>query len=229
MHKLVVRCFTPLALATAMSACAPVPISQPSEPEYEPVPAQPKPLVDQSATGSIYNSATARELFRDIKAYRVGDVLTVHLQENTNAQMSSNTSTQKDDSNALGATAILGVALAAGKNPFQVDTDNSRSFSGSGSSAQSNRLSGQLSVTVHDVLANGNLVIRGEKRTTVNQGMEFLRISGIVRPEDVSGDNEVVSTRIADAHVSYGGRGVIRDSNRAGWASRMMNSEWWPF
>lgn len=218
-----------VAASLLLSACAPVPLQHPAEPEYEPVPAPPMPKVDVTPTGSIYNSATARELFRDIKAYRVGDVLTVNLEESTDAEMSSATNTNKDDVNSLGASTILGKVLTAGQNELTVQTGNNRSFSGSGNSAQSNSISGELSVTVHQVLANGNLVIRGEKRTTINQGMEFLRLSGIVRPEDVTDSNEVSSTRIANAHVSYGGRGVIRDSNRAGWASRFFNSEWWPF
>lgn len=211
------------------SACAPVPLDLPPEPEYEPVPAPPMPLVDVTPTGAIYNSATALELFRDIKAYRIGDVLTVMLEENTDAEMSSATNTSKDDTNSLGVSTLFGKAITPSSNPLQVQTANNRSFSGNGNSSQSNRITGELSVTVHEVLANGNLVIRGEKRTTINQGMEFLRLSGIVRPEDVSDSNEVRSTRIANAHVSYGGRGVVRDSNRAGWASRFFNSEWWPF
>ena len=211
-----------------LSACASGPLKQSAAPEYEPVPSPPMPTVDSTPTGSIYNSATARELFRDIKAYRVGDVLTVMLEESTDAEMSSVTSTNKDDTNSLGATTLLGHDMT-GKNRLGVQTANNRAFSGSGNSSQSNRISGELSVTVHEVLANGNLVIRGEKRTTINQGMEFLRLSGIVRPEDVSESNEVSSTRIANAHMSYGGKGVIRDSNRAGWASRFFNSGWWPF
>lgn len=218
-----------LALGFMVSGCAPVPLQHSSEPEYEPVPSPPMPQVDATPTGSIYNSATARELFRDVKAYRVGDVLTVKLEEQTNAEMSSATNTNKDDVNSLGAGTLLGHAMAQGSNRLAVNTENKRSFKGGGKSAQSNRLSGQLSVTVHEVLANGNLIIKGEKRTTINQGMEFLRLSGIVRPQDISGDNEIRSTRIANAHVSYGGKGVIRDSNRAGWASRFFNSEWWPF
>lgn len=224
--------FRPLvfsACAVLTVGCAPVPMQQPASPEYEPVPVPPMPQVDSTPTGSIYNSATAYELFRDIKAYRVGDVLTVSLEENTNAEMSSATSTSKDDTNSMGTANLFGKIIAPGTGKLQINTNNNRSFAGSGNSAQSNRLSGDLSVTVHQVLANGNLVIRGEKRTTINQGMEFLRLSGIVRPEDVSDSNEVSSTRIADAHLSYGGRGVIRNSNRAGWASRFFSSEWWPF
>ena len=221
----------PVALVSSLilSACAPVPLQNPVEPEYEPVPAPPMPEVDSTPTGSIYNSATARELFRDIKAYRVGDVLTVTLEENTDAEMSSATNTNKNDANTLGAGTILGKVLKPGQNALTVQTANNRSFSGSGNSAQSNSITCELSVTVHKVLANGNLVVRGEKRTTINQGMEFLRLSGIVRPEDVTDRNEVSSIRIANAHLSYGGRGVVRDSNRAGWASRFFNSEWWPF
>lgn len=218
-----------LTCSLLLSACAPVPLHHPAEPEYEPVPSPPMPEVDSTPTGSIYNSATARELFRDIKAYRVGDVLTVTLEENTDAEMSSATNTNKNDANTLGAGTILGKVLTPGQNALTVQTANNRSFSGSGNSAQSNRITGELSVTVHKVLANGNLVVRGEKRTTINQGMEFLRLSGIVRPEDVTDSNEVSSIRIANAHLSYGGRGVVRDSNRAGWASRFFNSEWWPF
>lgn len=225
----VLKTIAGVAVASVLlSACAPAPLHHPPAPEYEPVPSPPMPVVDTTPTGSIYNSATVRELFRDIKAYRIGDVLTVMLDESTDAQMTSATNTSKDDTNSLGATTLFGHDML-GSNRLGIQTNNSRSFNGSGNSAQSNSLSGELSVTVHEVLANGNLVIRGEKRTTINQGMEFLRLSGIVRPEDVSDSNEVLSTRIANAHVSYGGRGVVNDSNRAGWASRFFNSGWWPF
>lgn len=84
-------------------------------------------------------------------------------------------------------------------------------------------------MTVAEVLPNGNLVVRGEKWMTLNRGDEFIRISGIVRPDDISPNNTVVSTRLANAQISYSGTGTLADSQSMGWLARFFNSEYWPF
>jgi flagellar L-ring protein precursor FlgH len=82
---------------------------------------------------------------------------------------------------------------------------------------------------VAEVLSNGNLLVRGEKRLTINQGDEYIRFSGIVRPSDIGPDNTVLSTSVADARIAYTGKGTLDESNSSGWLARLFNSKWWPF
>ena len=104
-----------------------------------------------------------------------------------------------------------------------------QSFDGEGDSSQSNSLNGDITVTVVERFANGNLRIRGEKWVTINQGREFIRVSGIVRPYDIAPDNSIDSTRVADARIAYSGRGALAAANRMGFLSRFLNSVMHPF
>ncbi|MDV7389727.1 flagellar basal body L-ring protein FlgH, partial [Arthrospira platensis SPKY1] len=108
------------------------------------------------------------------------------------------------------------------------DAEQKRSFDGEADAGQSNSLTGNISVTVAEVMPNGLLRIRGEKWLTIAEGDEFIRLSGLVRPEDITIDNTVVSTKIADARIAYSATGAFADVNRAGWMTRFFNSEWWP-
>jgi flagellar L-ring protein precursor FlgH len=103
------------------------------------------------------------------------------------------------------------------------------SFAGEGASTQSNSLAGSLTVTVTDVQANGNLVVQGDKTLKLNQGDEYVHIAGVIRPADIATDNTVTSDKIADAHISYSGKGVTDSSNRMGWLARFFNSPFAPF
>jgi flagellar L-ring protein precursor FlgH len=176
----------------------------------------------------------------------VGDVLTIVLVENTNATKEATTATKKENDIALENPVLLGSAVQfniAGSNdagrrlvPLQSTTGNTldvtansaQEFSGTGSSKQSNSLKGAITVTVSEVLPNGNLVVRGEKIVAINEGDEFVRVSGIVRPQDIRPDNSVYSTKVADARISYGGSGTVADANSHGWLSRFF-MKWWPF
>ena len=199
-------------------------------PEYRPViPAAfhtPAPL-----TGGLYHTGANLELFADVKARRVGDVITVVLQEKTDAKKSATTSTEKETSLDLPNPTLFGRDnITIGGYPFfELDLDSENSFDGSGDSAQSNSLKGDISVTVAAVYPNGNMLIKGEKWMNLNQGAEIIRISGIVRPADVTPENTVFSTQIADVQITYSGSGEIADSNEQGWLARFFNSPLWPF
>jgi flagellar L-ring protein precursor FlgH len=104
-----------------------------------------------------------------------------------------------------------------------------RAFKGEGDSTQSNSLTGTISVTVAEVLANGNLVVRGEELITLNTGSEHIQLAGIVRPEDVTPSNTIKSSQIANAKIVYGGQGQIADVNKKGWLHKFVDSAWWPF
>ena len=116
-----------------------------------------------------------------------------------------------------------------GNRVFDNDINGERDFTGSGDSEQSNSLRGEIAVTVVDILPNGNLVVRGEKIIGLNQGSEFIRLSGMVRPQDISSDNIVMSRKIANARIFYGGGGVVAESNSRGWLSRFFDSPLFPF
>lgn len=216
-----------VVLALQLTACATGPGEKKVEqgdPVYAPV--QPSRMEPPPPTrGSLYQAAHSKALFNDRKAYRIGDVITVNLQERTRSSKSA-TSDISSNSNMT----ITNPTIAGRASPINVGLglDSDRSFTGDASADQSNSLLGSITVTVHDVYPNGNLLIRGEKWLTLNQGDEYVRVSGIVRPEDIQPDNSVTSTLLADARLTYSGTGDLANSNRQGWLSRFFNSGWWP-
>lgn len=187
------------------------------------------PLVAK-ANGAIYQEGRDLTLFDDTVARRVGDVLTILLQENTNAAKSAVTTTKKTTTEAMQAPTLAGGSLTLhGRSLLSNSLNDASSFDGEGDSSQSNQLTGSISVTVAKRLANGNLLVRGQKWITINQGREYVRIQGIVRPVDISQDNTVPSTLVADATIAYGGEGTLNDSNTKGWLARFFDSKWMPF
>lgn len=140
------------------------------------------------------------------------------------------TATSKDTSVSIGAPTLFGMPVTVGgREILGSELGSGQNFAGSGNSAQSNALTGSMSVLVTEVLPNGTLVIRGEKRLSLNQGSETMSIEGLVRPTDVAPDNTVRSDRVANSRIRYGGSGVLADANSMGWAARFFNSGWWPF
>ena len=152
-------------------------------------------------------------------------MLTVLLQESTQAKADSSTSTGKKDSISVGVPTVLGHSFTH----LNAAASSDNGFSGSGSSAQSNQLSGQLSVRVTEVLPGGQLRVAGEKRLQINRSDEVLDLTGIVREQDIAADNTVPSGRVAMATISYRGRGELGDANAMGWLARFFNSPYWPF
>lgn len=182
------------------------------------------------ADGTIFRSGTEVRLFEDLKAGRVGDILTVRLVERTNASKSSQTQTAKTTSATLANPEVFGRPLTRDGIPlFSGSLDGQSSFDGQGQSSQSNSLDGDITVTVIDRLPNGNLVIQGEKWLTINQGREFIRVTGVIRPNDIETDNSVLSTRIANAQIAYSAKGALADANRMGLLSRFFNSILHPY
>jgi flagellar L-ring protein precursor FlgH len=183
-----------------------------------------------AAPGTIYNPASSFGLFTDLRAHAVGDILTVLLVEQTNASKESSTSTAKGSKVDTGLPIFGGKGITRKGLPIlNNDVAGDRTFDGKSDSSQSNKLEGSITVTVAERLPNGNLLVRGEKRITINQGQEFVRLQGIVRPVDIGPANTVPSTKIADATITYTGKGALADSNRQGWLSRFFNSPWFPF
>ncbi len=200
----------------------------------------PLPPVQPEANGAIYQPGFDTRLFEDVKARRVGDILTVNLVENTTASKAASTDIEKDTTTTVTNPTVFGASPEFDLPKFfplsntrdvslETSLSSSHEFEGSGESSQNNNLSGSVSVSVVEVLPNGNLVVRGEKRMTLNQGNEYVRISGIVRSTDILSDNSVLSTQIADATIMYTGEGSVNDSNVIGWLARFFVSAIMPF
>jgi len=221
--KLLVACIL-LLLQGCM--IAPLPVS--GDPAYAPViaPSAQPPIVNR---GGIYQPGYSRGLFEDRRASRVGDILSVVLEERTNSSKTADTELTKGSKIDFNEATILGHGVSLGDYGLGTSLAQDREFTGESSSDQSNSLSGSIAVTVSEVLANGLLIVRGEKWMTLNRGEEFIRVSGMVRPEDVQPDNSVLSTKLADARITYSGKGDLADANSQGWASRFFNTRFWPF
>jgi len=180
--------------------------------------------------GAIFHTGHDVPLFENTVAHRVGDVLTITLQEATQASKSATTTTKKTTSEAMAAPTLLGMPLTIhGTNVLNNNLNDATSFDGEGTSAQSNVLTGSISVTVAKRLVNGNLLVRGQKWVTINQGREYVKIQGIVRPTDINPDDTVPSTKVADAVIAYGGQGTLADANTKGWLARFFDSKYMPF
>jgi flagellar L-ring protein precursor FlgH len=214
-------------LCGALAACGLLP---PIHHKPDPVVPRVLPPPTPRTEGAIYQSGQQIELFADLKARRVGDVLTVRLTETTSASKSAVTKTTKTTGvNNTGPT-VLGRTITTGGVPiFTTTLAGADSFDGEGSSTQGNSLAGSLTVTVIEVRLNGNLVVQGDKTLKLNQGDEFVHVSGVVRVADIQADNTVTSDRVSDAHISYSGKGVIDSSNRMGWLARFFNSKYAPY
>lgn len=179
---------------------------------------------------AIYQAGSSWLLYEDIKARRIGDMLIVVLEEQTDAQKKAGTSTSKKSDVEMQNAILAGAAVTASGIPVLDNAYKSDvGFTGEGDSSQSNKLSGTVAVTVVDVLQNGNLVVQGEKWISINQGQEYVRFRGIVRPTDIDPRNTISSTRVANAQIQYGGDGVVADSSSMGWLTRFFNSSWMPF
>jgi len=227
----------PVLLPVLLAGCGTTPDLAKRDPAY--APARPVPVPVQKNSGSIFQSGAGLSLFRDSRARRVGDILTVRLSEKTRASKSAKTSTSKSNELKMDNPTLFGAQVqfnAPRVLPLSSYKDNSlaaafgseQKFGGAGDSSQSNSLTGNVAVSVIEVLSNGYLVVRGEKTVSLNQGSEYIRVAGIVRPQDIGPDNTVLSSKLADARISYGGNGAVAESNRQGWLSRTLGAVW-PF
>ena len=184
----------------------------------------------QPTDGAIYAAGGGLALFEDQRARNIGDVLTIILAESTAAKSSAATSTSKDTSADISAPTVFGRGINIHGAPvFQGSLAAKHDFSGSGDSTQSNTLQGNVTVVVVARLANGNLVVRGEKQLKLNQADESVRIEGIVRPSDIAPDNTIASSRVASARIAYSGAGALAESNAKGWLARFFASPLMPF
>ena len=199
------------------------------DPDFSPVQA-----VDlrppQQSNGSIYQSGYDMRLFEDHTAKRVGDILTITLDEDIEAKKKADLDATKKTSTSVTAPNIAGIdpSILFGSD-LSATLASEHDFEGEGEANQSNSLTGNISVTVVEVLPNGYLKIRGEKRMTLNDGSEYIRLSGIVRPIDISAANTISSSKIADATIMYTGEGAVADASKMGWFAKFFLSPIFPF
>lgn len=208
-----------LAIAGAvLSGCASTPPTAVQQPmSVRPVP--PPEIV--AAPGSIFQAQTGRGLFDDRRARHVGDTLTINIVERNTASATSSSSADRSASAGASVGAITGLP---GKSlvGLGLDASSNNTFEGSGESAANNVFTGTITVTVVDVLTNGNLIVSGEKQVAINQGNEFIRFSGVVNPATVTTANTVNSSQVADARIEYKGSGYINESQQMGWLARFF-------
>jgi Flagellar basal body L-ring protein len=186
-------------------------------------------VINVEPTGSIFNQGQVSSVYSDIKAHRVGDIITVQLSESTSAKKGANAQQSKDSSLGLNALNVGGKPVTLNGYDTSVSMGGNNSFKGQAKADQSNSLQGNISVSVVKVLANGNLMVRGEKWLMLNNGNEFIRVTGIVRSEDVNADNTVLSQRVANARIQYGGTGDFANTQERGWLAQFFNGPWSPF
>ena len=225
-----------ILIVSVLAGCNSAPKRDPEYAAVRPVYTQ-KPV---ATNGAIYQRGHEISWFEDMRARRVGDLLTVKLVEKTEGSKESNSEISKTQSTSISNPTLFGstpsfgvpgiVPLASNSNNnLATNLDSSSAFTGEGDADQSNELSGSVTVTVVEVLPNGYLYVRGEKRIGINQGNEYVKLSGIVRPADIDSTNSVESTRIGDATIQYVGDGQVADAGTMGWLAKFFISAIMPF
>ena len=189
--------------------------------DFEPMYPQEMPLVEtNNRSGTIFNATRGNLFSMESRAQMVGDIITVQFAESFQATKSQNAATAKSNDSSISLPTALGTPELSTK----LGSSLANTFSGSGSSAQSNSLNGQVSVHVVRVFQNGNLEILGQKKLTLNNGDEYIRVHGIVRPKDINEKNIVSSDRIANANIQYIGAGDIAATGKKGWYSKILDT-----
>ena len=216
-------------MVCGLSACSVLPPQALTHsPQFEPV----YPIVSEQAkvaTGAIYVGRQSDSWFGKGRNFQVGDVITVLLNESTQAARTQNGTITRDSSNTLVPTGLQNYGAGLGGFMKGINlTGGSVSNKGTGAADQQASLSGSVAVAVVEVMPNGNLVLRGEKQLALTEGSEVIQVAGIIRPEDVAPNNTVQSRRLANAQIAYRGTGDLANATRAGWGTSAL-LKLWPF
>jgi flagellar L-ring protein precursor FlgH len=200
----------------------------PNDPDFAPIlpETQYEPMIP---TGSLFKANYVNNIYSDSKAHSVGDIISVILSENTQSRKTAKTELKKENKTELDPVIGLGGApVTINGQSIQFGVDQSTKFKGDSKANQGNSLSGNISVHVLSVLSNGNLMIRGEKWITLNNGDEYIRLTGVIRSKDITASNTILSSKVANARIQYAGTGTFADVNEQGWLVKFFNSKWWP-
>ncbi len=194
----------------------------PSTAVHQPMTARPSARNEVLATnGAIYQASISRPLFEDRRARFVGDTITINIIEKNIAAKKSDSSAERSQTFAVSVPTILGLPGKSAQG-MSLDAKDASKFSGKGQSEANDTFTGTITVTVIETLANGNLLVSGEKLVAINQGEEFIRFSGVVNPATISAANSVNSTQVADARVEYKANGAIDSAQVMGWLARFF-------
>jgi flagellar L-ring protein precursor FlgH len=208
-----------------LAACG----TTPSSIVQQPTTARPQPLATQAAgNGAIYQAAAYRPLFEDRRARQVGDILTIVISENTQAGKAASSSASKTGAVDSSVSATSGVPILStllGKlNGAALKAGSSTQYADKDALNSGNTFTGTLSVTVTEVLANGNLVVSGEKQVALDKGIEYVRLSGVVQPDTIQSGNTVLSSKVADARIEYRTSAKFDSAEVTGWLARFFLS-----
>lgn len=212
------------AMALLLAGCASVAVPPVRPGPIDDVPPMARQVQRSGVGGGVFNPASTLSLTSDSRAFRVGDVVTVTLQETTQASKRAGTSFSKGSSASVSPLTLFGKKLKTG-----IEADAKRDFSGDSTSTQQNALTGAITVMVQEVLPNGLLRVAGEKNLTLNQGEEFVRLKGYLRAADIDASNQVSSLRIANAQIAYSAKGTLAEANNPGWLMRFFAGPLMPF
>ncbi|OMG56802.1 flagellar biosynthesis protein FlgH [Azonexus hydrophilus] len=203
-----------------LAACTSVPPTN----VHQPMTARPEVRqVAPLANGAIFQAANSRPLFEDRRARFVGDTITIKITENTSASKKASNKLDRSGSQSASISALTGLPVS-GLSGLQMAGESTTNFSGKGEAANNAVFSGNLTVTVIDVLPNGNLLVSGEKQIAIGEEQEFIRISGVVNPAFVDFSNTVDSAKIADARIEYKSSGQVAEGQVMGWLARFFLS-----
>lgn len=209
-----------LACAALLGACTPMPKVEIAHA----ITAKPAPVQRSvQANGAIFQAVSYRPLFEDNRPRYIGDILTININEKLAASTQKNSSVSKVGNTTTDATNVqLPIGVLQGLNHIGVSGGSSTTFDGKGSSDANNSFTGTITVTVIDVLGNGNLVVGGEKQLGTNREVEFIRFSGVVNPAQIQPGNVVSSTQVADARIEVRGQGQVDEAAVMGWLGRFF-------
>lgn len=181
------------------------------------------------SNGTIYQAGHEISLYQDHIAGRIGDILTVRLEEQTQGEKQAKLKAHKTNTNNTNngpeidpQLQLQPYLLGGVVHSLLFNNGTDLEFDGKGETNEFNKLHGTISVTVTRVLTNGNLVVQGESWVTINQGREFIRLSGIVRSEDIEPANTVSSQRLANARINYSGSGMVGSAAKGGLLTQLL-------
>jgi len=211
-----------LAKLIAVMALAGCVTTTPSTAVHQPMTVRPEAQVARApVNGAIFNVATSRPLFEDHRARFVGDTLTINIVEKTQASKISENKTERTQSVDASVPTVVGLPFK-GLQGLGLTANDSNKFDGKGQNTSSNDFTSTITVTVIEVYPNGNLLVSGEKQMGLKEGEEFIRFSGVVNPNTITGVNTVQSTQVADARIEFKANGFIDSAQVMGWLSRFF-------
>ena len=211
-----------LAFLTASVLLAGCVTTAPSTALHQPMSVRPETRAAAApANGAIFNVASSRPLFEDRRARYIGDTLTINIVEKTQASKKSDTKAERSQDIGVSVPSVVGLPFKSFQG-LNLGVESGNTFNGKGENTSSNNFTSTITVTVIDVLPNGNVLVSGEKLMGLKEGEEFIRFSGVVNPTTITGANTVQSTQVADARMEFKANGFLDTAQVMGWLSRFF-------